>query len=58
MLNTTVHVIPKYLCRVRLTKGKALAVLRLISWEASLNIPFRISEAISYTTIRPGINTV
>ena len=30
-LNTLVHVIPKYSCRARLTKGKALALSRSIS---------------------------
>ena len=58
MLNTTVYVIPKYLCHIKLIKGKALAVPRSVFWEANLNILFRISKAISYTTIRPGIDTV
>ena len=57
-LNTIIHVIPKYLCCIRLIKGKALAMSRLISWEVSLNILFRISKAISYTTIGLGIDTV
>jgi hypothetical protein len=58
MLNTIIHVIPKYLYYTRLIKGKALAMPRLISQEASLNIPSRISKTISYTTIRLGINTI
>ena len=31
MLNTIVYVIPKYLYRARLIKGKALAIPRLVS---------------------------
>ena len=58
MPNTTIYIIPKYLCRARLIKGKALAVPRLIPQEVSLNILSKISKAISYTTIRPGINTI
>ena len=57
-LNTIIYVIPKYLYYARLAKRKALAVPRLISREASLNISSRISKAISYTTIRLGINTI
>ena len=58
MPNTIIYIIPKYLYYIKLIKGKALAVFRLISQKASLNILFRISKAISYTTIRPGINTI
>ena len=43
---------------MRLTKGKALTVFRLISREASLNILSRIFKAISYTTIGLGIDTI
>ena len=57
-LNTIIYIIPKYLCRARLTKGKALAISRLISQEVSLDILFRISKVISYTTIGPGIDII